>query len=38
LLLGGDKTGDKWFYDRMVPLADELYDDHLKALRSEGLI
>ena len=38
LLIGGDKTGDNWFYDRMVPLADRLYDDHLVQLRKEGLI
>src|SRR5882757_9167534 len=29
LLIGGDKTGDKRFYDRMIPLADRLYDEHL---------
>lgn len=38
LLIGGDKTGDKRFYDKMVPLADQLYDDHLEQLRKEGLI
>lgn len=38
LLIGGDKTGDRQFYKRMVPLADQLYDDHLKTLRNEGLI
>jgi hypothetical protein len=38
LLIGGDKTGDKRFYERMVPLADRLYDEHLEALRKEGLI
>jgi hypothetical protein len=38
LLIGGDKTGDKRFYERMIPLADQLYDDHLKQLRQEGLI
>jgi hypothetical protein len=26
LLIGGDKTGDDRFYDRLVPVADELYD------------
>jgi len=25
LLIGGDKTGDRRFYDRMIPLADALY-------------
>ena len=38
LLIGGDKTGDKRFYEKMVPLADQLYDDHLQQLRKEGLI
>ena len=38
LLIGGDKTGDDRFYDRMVPLADRLYDEHLDSLRKEGLI
>jgi hypothetical protein len=38
LLIGGDKTGDKRFYDRMIPLADDLYDAHLNQLRKEGLI
>jgi len=38
LLVGGDKTGDKRFYRRMVPLADRLYDTHLKELKREGLI
>ena len=38
LLIGGDKTGDDQFYQRMIPLADQLYDDHLASLRKEGLI
>jgi hypothetical protein len=38
LLIGGDKSGDKRFYERMIPLADRLYDEHLEALRKEGLI
>jgi len=36
LLLGGDKTGDDRWYDRMVPKADELYDDHLREIEQEG--
>lgn len=36
LLIGGDKTGDDRFYDRMVPLADRLYAEHLRELREEG--
>jgi len=38
LLIGGDKTGDSRFYDRMIPVADRLYDEHLRELRKEGLI
>ncbi len=38
LLIGGDKTGDDRFYNRMIPLADRLYDGHLKDLRRKGLI
>jgi hypothetical protein len=38
LLIGGDKTGDDRFYERMVPAADELYDTYLAELRKEGLI
>ena len=38
LLIGGNKTGDDRFYEQMVPRADSLYDEHLAALRKEGLI
>jgi hypothetical protein len=38
LLIGGDKTGDDRFYERFVPEADRLYDEHLAELRKEGLI
>lgn len=38
LLIGGDKTGDKRFYERMIPVADDLYDIYLDELRKEGLI
>lgn len=38
LLIGGDKTGDNRFYDRMIPLADRLYNEHLATLHREGLI
>ena len=38
LLIGGDKTGDNRFYEQFVPLAERLYDEHLKELRDEGLI
>ena len=39
LLLGGDKAGDweEW-YERAVPLADELYDMYLQELKDEGII
>jgi hypothetical protein len=30
LLIGGDKTDDKLFYERMLPIADTLYDNYLK--------
>lgn len=32
---GGDKTGDRRFYERMIPLADRLYDEHLAELEKE---
>jgi hypothetical protein len=38
LLIGGDKTGDGRFYQRMVPIADALYDVYLDEIRKEGLI
>ena len=47
LLIGGDKTGDDRFtpsvlarpiYERMVPKADQLYDDYVAEIRMEGLI
>jgi hypothetical protein len=34
----GDKTGNDRFYEQYVPRADDLYDDHIKELRVEGLI
>ena len=38
LLIGADKTGNPRFYVEYVPIADTLYDDHLRELRREGLI
>ena len=38
LLIGGDKTGDKRWYDVHVPIADDLFDEHLKTLKDEGAI
>ncbi len=35
LLIGGDKTGDTKFYERMIPIADGLYDEHLRELSKE---
>lgn len=35
LLIGGDKTGDGRFYERYIPIADSLYDEHLAALEQE---
>ncbi|MBO7082116.1 MAG: type II toxin-antitoxin system RelE/ParE family toxin [Neisseriaceae bacterium] len=36
LLIGGDKTGDKRWYDKFVPIADRLYDEHLLILEQEN--
>ena len=36
LLIGGDKTGDDQFYECMVAVADDLYDEHLETLLREG--
>ena len=35
LLIGGDKGGDDQFYERMVPRADRIYDQHLEELEKE---
>ena len=35
LLIGGDKTGDDRWYEKFVPLADGLYEQHLNELRRE---
>ncbi|HEU4881777.1 MAG TPA: type II toxin-antitoxin system RelE/ParE family toxin [Longimicrobium sp.] len=32
LLIGGDKTGDDRWYERYIPLADDLYDQHLREI------
>ncbi|MEE8297407.1 MAG: type II toxin-antitoxin system RelE/ParE family toxin [Hyphomicrobium sp.] len=36
LLIGGTKIGDDRWYERSVPEADRLYDEHLKTLKKEG--
>ncbi|MGE0665338.1 MAG: benzoate transporter [Sphingomonadales bacterium] len=38
LLVGGDKSGDGRFYERLIPVADRLYDVYLDELRKEGLL
>lgn len=35
LLIGGNKVGDERFYERMVPIADRIYDPHLDELARE---
>ena len=36
LLIGGNKTGDNRWYERMIPIADKLYGEHLDELLREG--
>ncbi len=36
LLVGGDKTGNDRWYDEQVPVAEDLYDEHLATLKREG--
>jgi hypothetical protein len=38
LLIGGTKVGDDRWYERYVPIADALYEEHLKELKTEGLL
>jgi len=38
LLIGGDKMGDGRWYDKHIPIADRLYDEHMEQLRKGGLI
>jgi hypothetical protein len=35
LLIGGDKTGDRAWYDRYVPIADDIFDRHLAELNRQ---
>jgi hypothetical protein len=35
LLMGGDKTGNDRWYEENVPLADKIYDEHLRQLEKE---
>src|SRR5207248_214925 len=36
LLIGGDKTGDDRFYERMIPLAEQLFAEYLRE-RTEAI-
>jgi len=36
LLLGGDKTGDDRWYEKNVPLADQIYDNYLAGMEEEN--
>ncbi len=38
LLVGGEKGGDNRFYTKMIPIADRLYDEHLRQIENEGLL
>ena len=38
ILIGGDKTGNKRFYEEYIPIADRLYDEYLNEIQEEGLI
>jgi hypothetical protein len=33
LLIGGDKTGNDRWYEEFVPIADDLYDRHLRDVK-----
>jgi hypothetical protein len=33
LLIGGDKTGDRSWYERFVPIADDLFARHLREIK-----
>lgn len=35
LLIGGDKTGDGRWYQRFIPVAEALYDEHLDEVAAE---
>lgn len=38
VLIGGEKTGNKRWYETFLPIADRLYDEHIADLKREGLI
>ena len=35
LLIGGDETGDGRWYQRFIPVAEALYDEHLEEIAAE---
>lgn len=35
LLIAGRKTGDKRWYEQYIPLAERIYEEHLKSLKDE---
>jgi hypothetical protein len=32
-LIGGDKTGEAKWYEKFVPIADDLFDQHLRQIK-----
>lgn len=36
LLIGSNKTSEKQWYDKFIPIADKLYTEHLRSLEKEG--
>jgi hypothetical protein len=37
LLIGGDKTGQDRWYEQFIPVADRIYEAHLKAIAEEAI-
>jgi len=35
LLIGGDKSGNEHWYEKFVPIADRLFEEHLAGLKKE---
>lgn len=35
LLIGGKKVGGRRWYDKFVPLAEKIYDEHFRSLKNE---
>ena len=35
LLIGGNKTGNDQWYEKFVPIADNLYQEHIQLLEQE---